>query len=280
MSSIAPSPSSSTPGSLGLPRRVGHQGLYLGPEYLRALEEPPDPLVHADPFSPTRPYELLMAFIRLLLRWFFRAQVVGLENIPSAPFIIAANHLTWFDTLFIAAVFPRRPMVYTMARRDTVFNRGWKRWLVRRFGVFPVQPRRGRLDERAAATVYQLLAQGGVVLIFPEGRYSRGRALKPLKKGVGHFALNAGVPICPVAISGLDRLRPFGRIELTIGPPIWPDPPGWWSLNRRVTTVMESVRRAILHSFQPDGTAPARPRGRRRPLHLPRRPWRRAALPP
>ena len=95
------------------------------------------------------------------------------------------------------------PMVHTMARRDTVFNRGWKRRLMPRLGIFPISPSRGELDGRAVATVYQLLAKGGVVLIFPEGRYSRGRALRPLKKGVAHFALQAGVPICPVALSGL-----------------------------------------------------------------------------
>jgi len=147
-----------------------------------------------------------------LLRWLlprlFRLHVEGLENVPEPPFIIASNHQAWYDTAFLLAALPSlppAPMVHTMARRDTVFNRGWKRRLMPRLGIFPISPSRGELDGRAVATVYQLLAKGGVVLIFPEGRYSRGRALRPLKKGVAHFALQAGVPICPVALSGLDR---------------------------------------------------------------------------
>jgi 1-acyl-sn-glycerol-3-phosphate acyltransferase len=140
-------------------------------------------------------------------------------------------------------------MVCTMARRDTVFNRGWKRWLVPRFGVFPISPSRGELDQRGLATVYQVLSRGGVVLVFPEGRYSRGRALRPLKKGVAHFALQAGVPICPVALSGLDRLRPFGVVEVSIGPPIRPDPPAWWTLQVRVEQLVDRVRRSILGAF-------------------------------
>ena len=148
----------------------------------------------------------MVALLRLLVPRLFRLRVVGLEHVPSPPYLIASNHQAWFDTLFILAVFPELPMVYTMARRDTVFNRAWKRWLVPRLGVFPISPSRGELDQRGVGTVYQVLSRGGVVLIFPEGRYSRGRSLRPLRKGVAHFALQAGVPICPVALSGLDRL--------------------------------------------------------------------------
>src|SRR5205823_2478614 len=169
--------------------------------------------------------------------------------------------------------FPRRPMVYTMARRDTVFNRGWKRWLMPRFGVFPISPRRGELDVQGVATVYQVLSRGGVVLVFPEGRYSRGRALRPLKKGVAHFALQAGVPICPVALSGLDRLRPFGSVEVSIGPPVRPEPPAWWTLQGRIEGLLERVRRSILLAFDQDRHE--RASWRRRAAALPGRAVRR-----
>lgn len=181
--------------------------------------------------------------------------MVGLEHLPAAPFIIASNHQTWFDTAFIVAAFPPLPMVYTMARRDTVFNRAWKRWLVPRFGVFPISPSRGELDQPGVATVYQVLSRGGVVLIFPEGRYSRGRALRPLRKGVAHFSLQAGVPICPVALSGLDRLRPRAVVEVSIGFPVRPDPPAWWTVQRRIEGLLERVRRSIMLAFDQEPEA-------------------------
>ncbi len=184
--------------------------------------------------------------------------MTGLKNVPGPPFIIASNHQGWYDTAFIMAAFPGLPMIYTMGRRDTVFNRAWKRWLMPRLGIFPIDTSRGELDHRGVATVYQVLSRGGVVLVFPEGRYSRGRALGPLRKGVAHFALQAGVPICPVALSGLDRLRPLGLVEVSIGPPIRPDPPAWWAVQRRVERVLDRVRRAILRAFEQD-------RGDRRP---------------
>ncbi len=230
-------------------------GSYRGPEYQTAIGSGKlagaafDPLVHPDPYRPPWLYRVAVSILRFLIFTFFRTTVEGLENIPPPPFIIAANHQAWFDTAFLLAVFPKRPMVYTMARRDTVFNRGWKRWLVPKFGVFPIQPLQGELDERGVTSVYQVLSRGGNVLIFPEGKYSKGRALRPLKKGVAHFALQAGVPICPVAVLGVDRLRLFGQVRISIGPPIDPDPPAWWELNRRVQRMVEQVRTAILRAF-------------------------------
>lgn len=191
----------------------------------------------------------LYRFVRRLVRWivlrWFRVTVTGLENIPAPPFIIAANHQAWFDPAFIIPFFPEAPVIYTMAKRETVFNSAWKRKVLPLIGAFPISPQRGELDEAGLRTVYQVLDRGGVVLMFPEGRYSRGRALRPLKTGIGHFALQAGVPVCPVAVRGTGVLRPFSRIEVTVGPPVLPDPPVWWELKERVNRVVDNVQRAL-----------------------------------
>ena len=200
-----------------------------------------------------------MAILGWLLPKLFRIQVEGVENLPAeGPYIIASNHQAWYDPAFLLVALPKAvPMVYSMARRDTVFNRAWKRAIVRRAGVFAIAPHEGELDLTGLASVYQVLSRGGRVLIFPEGRYSRGRRLRPLKKGVAHFALQAGVPIVPVAIDGAARLRPGARITVSIGTPVYPDPPGWWDPSRRVLKVVESVRRAILRAFDRTPKPPA-----------------------
>lgn len=180
----------------------------------------------------------------------FRVTITGLDNIPQPPYIIAANHQAWFDPAFIIPFFPERPLIYTMAKRETVFNRGWKRRLLPLIGVFPISPNKGELDEQGLRTVYHVLERGGVMLMFPEGRYSRGRALRPLRNGIGFFAINAGVPICPVAVRGTDVLRPFSRVEVSIGPAIQPDLPAWWEIGRRVTSMVDRVRTAINGALQ------------------------------
>ena len=187
----------------------------------------------------------MVRLVRWIVRALYRVSVTGYENIPKPPYIIAANHQAWFDPAFIIPFFPENPVIYTMAKRETVFSRGWKRRLLPLIGVFPISPDKGQLDETGLRTVYQVLERGGVVLMFPEGRYSRGRALRPLKTGIGYFALQAGVPICPVAVRGTDVLHPFGRVEVSIAPPIMPDPPAWWELSRRVATVVDNVRGAL-----------------------------------
>jgi len=199
---------------------------------------------------PHRFYRFVRRIVRWLVLLFFRVDVTGLDNIPAPPYIIAANHQAWFDPAFIIPFFPEAPLIYTMAKRETVFNRAWKRRILPLIGVFPISPHRGELDEAGLRTVYQVLDRNGVVLIFPEGRYSRGRALRPLKVGIGYFALQAGVPIVPVAVRGTDVLRPWSRIEVTIGPPIKPDAPAWWELGRRVTQVVENVRLALARGLR------------------------------
>ncbi|HEX6506776.1 MAG TPA: lysophospholipid acyltransferase family protein [Chloroflexota bacterium] len=182
----------------------------------------------------------------------------GLENIPPPPYLLASNHQRWFDPLFLIAAFPKRTLIYSMAKRETVFNRAWKRALVRRFGVFPISPDQGQLDTAAVATVYEILKRGGVVLIFPEGHYSKGRKLLPLKKGVAHFALQAAVPICPVAISGLDRLRLRSEVTISIGKPIYPIPPLRWRTSAAISRLVLRVRQGMLRAFGADEEARAR----------------------
>jgi len=223
---------------------------YTGPEYRELISAPLDPLVHAVPAQPSRFYRFIHALVLAFVRIFFRITVTGLENIPKPPFIIAANHQAWYDPAFIIPFFPESPVVYTMAKRETVFNRAWKRRLLPLVGVFPISPARGELDEAGVRTVYQILARGGVVLMFPEGRYSRGRAIRQLKAGIGYFALQAGVPVCPVTVTGTRFLFPWRRIDVAIGPPVLPNPPAWWNLSRRVTVVVENVRRALTAGFR------------------------------
>jgi len=238
--------------------------VYQGPDYRAAVTGawgPPDPLLHPDPHHPPRLYLFVVALIRWFLPRLFRVRIEGRENLPvDRPYIVASNHQAWYDPALIMLALPDGvPMLYSMARRDTVFNRRWKRAVVRRLGVFAIAPHEGELDLTGLASVYHVLSRGGRVLIFPEGRYSRGRRLRPLKTGVAHFALQAGVPIVPVAIDGLERLRPFARVTISIGRPIHPDPPAWWNPSRQVLKVVDSLRRAILSAFD----RPPKPREER-----------------
>jgi 1-acyl-sn-glycerol-3-phosphate acyltransferase len=191
-------------------------------------------------------YALVQVLIRVILGLLFRVEVEGRENVPEGGFIAVANHLSWADTLFIMYALPAQPWLYTMANESTVFNKRWKRWLLPRVGVFPIRRNRGMLDEEAVNRVYRLLEEGRRVLIFPEGAYGKDGQLRPLKDGIGYFALNSGKPILPISLSGTDRLRPFRRVRVVIGRPFIPDPPLAWALRERVNSVVARVRTRLV----------------------------------
>jgi 1-acyl-sn-glycerol-3-phosphate acyltransferase len=190
-------------------------------------------------------YVLLRFLVGLVLGVFLRVQVEGRENVPEGGFLVVSNHLSWTDTLFIMYALPPKPWLYTLANESTVFNTRFKRWLMPRVAVFPIRRNRGMLDEAAVDGVYRLLGAGGRVIIFPEGAYGRDGELRPLKDGVGYFAINSGKPLLPVSLAGTNRLRLFGRVRVVIGRPFIPDPPVVWEIRRRVASAVAAVRTSL-----------------------------------
>ncbi|MEA2645677.1 MAG: 1-acyl-sn-glycerol-3-phosphate acyltransferase [Chloroflexota bacterium] len=187
-------------------------------------------------------YTVLVAIARVVIFVFFRVYAQGRENVPEGGCLVVSNHLSWTDTAFILYGMPPGTRLYTLANESTVFNTGWKRWLMPQLCVVPIRRNRGMLDEDAVNAVYDLLDRGEKVLIFPEGAYGKDGQLRPLKDGVGYFAINSQKPILPVSLAGTGRLRLFRRIEVVIGRPFIPDPPMMWDIKRRVGSVVSGVR--------------------------------------
>lgn len=140
----------------------------------------------------------------------FRARSMDAQHVPaSGPAIIAPNHFSAMDHFFCGIYLRRR--VRFMAKSQLF--RGPLRFLLPRLGAFPVQ--RGKGDERSIETALELLRQGGVVVIYPEGGRSRsGRVGERARRGVGRLALESGAPVVPVAIDSL-RARNWKRLEFS-----------------------------------------------------------------
>jgi len=161
-----------------------------------------------------------------LLRLLFRFDVDGKENIPrSANYIVIANHLNWLDEFALLLLFPVEPRIHFLADPTILVTRKVQWFIVRQTGGFVPVVRERHGDKALFRHVDRALEVGGSVAIFPEGNYGpKEGELLPFKKGFAHFALKAGVPVIPVALSGTKDLWFRKRIKVVIGKAI--DPAG------------------------------------------------------
>src|SRR3954449_1273660 len=107
--------------------------------------------------------------------------------------------------------------------KSTMFGPPLLTYVYKHGGVFPV--RRGQHDEEAFKTVYELIDQGEMLLVYAEGGRSRSRERGEPKPGIGRIALESGAPIVPVAIHGSAEARRwkklrFPKVKVRFGEPI------------------------------------------------------------
>lgn len=139
-----------------------------------------------------------------LLRWWLRLRVEG--PVPLGPCVLVANHTSFLDPMLIGAAQPRR-IVYLMT--EVVWRSPALGWFYRWNRAVPLRPRGGNRDALRAAR--EVLSQGRIVGVFPEGGLSRDGRLMLGSPGAVSLALQAGVPIVPAGIEGAGAALPPGR---------------------------------------------------------------------
>ncbi|GAA4146437.1 lysophospholipid acyltransferase family protein [Leifsonia shinshuensis] len=165
-----------------------------------------------------------------LLRGIFRPWVVGLDNVPaSGAVILASNHLSFIDSIFLPIVVDRH--VSFLAKSDYFTRRGLKGWATRAFmnatGQLPIDRSGGKASEASLNTGLAVLARGEILGIYPEGTRSPDGKLYRGRTGVARMILEAGVPVVPVAMVDTAEIMPIGRriprvgrIGIIIGEPL------------------------------------------------------------
>ena len=171
-------------------------------------------------------YVLLGPLMRLLAR----PTIEGLEHIPArGGAILAGNHLAVADS-FLVPLLVRRRITY-LAKREYFIQPGFIGWIKKLFftgvGQVPVDRAVGSEAQAALDTAIRLLREGKLLGIYPEGTRSPDGRLYKGKTGVARMALEAGVPVIPVAAIGTNKLNPIGsrmwrphHVHLRIGEPL------------------------------------------------------------
>ena len=188
-------------------------------------------------------YYIGRIIVRILLLLLTRCQVRGKENIPSqGPLLVVANHLNLADSPLLGVSLGRK--VIFMAKKQ-LFRFKVIGYFVRGFGAFPVH--RGQLDRRALRQANQVLAEGLVLVMFPEGMRSRCGQLQPAFYGSALIALRSGVPILPVGIIGTEKIKGVTwllhrpQITVNIGHPFSLPPAGSRLTKAELAEVTNSI---------------------------------------
>lgn len=138
--------------------------------------------------------------------------VEGQEHIPPmGPLVIASNHLSMWDPIYIYCYVQRK--MNFMAKAE-LFNIPVIGWIVRHMNGFPVN--RHRLDRQAIKSAAEVMSRKEALLIFPEGTRSKDGQLLPFYDGASLFALRSQAWILPVALVNTPRTFPKGLREKII----------------------------------------------------------------
>jgi len=168
----------------------------------------------------------LKAIVWPIFHLLFRVRIEGREHVPSSgPAVVAANHQSFCDSLVIPLVVRRR---VTFLAKAEYFDAKRTAWLFRALGQIPIHRQGGDASARALATAREVLGQGNLISLYPEGTRSIDGNVHRGRTGVARLALECGVPVVPVGISGTDRIqpvgsrwfRPFKSVRVSFGPPM------------------------------------------------------------
>jgi 1-acyl-sn-glycerol-3-phosphate acyltransferase len=160
-------------------------------------------------------------FIGPLLHGLWRPWAEGLENIPDdRPAILASNHLSFSDSVFVPLVLRRR--VVFLAKSEYFTTPGLKGRFSRMFisgvGMLPINRSDHNASRAALDTGLRVLREGKLLGIYPEGTRSPDGRLYRGKTGVARLALESGAVVLPCAMINTDKIQPQGRLVPKLRP--------------------------------------------------------------
>jgi 1-acyl-sn-glycerol-3-phosphate acyltransferase len=200
-------------------------------------------------------YQLSRVVIGPVLHVLGRPRVTGIEHVPATgPAILASNHLSFIDSLYLPLMIPR-PVVFP-AKAEYYNAKGplGRVWAAYMRSTNQLEMNRG--DARSAQATLEaaadILRRGDLFGFYPEGTRSPDGRLYRGRAGLGWLVLNTGAPVLPVAMVGTRKMMPPGaavprptRVEIRIGKPmefahLTGEPPA-----RARRTIADEVMRAI-----------------------------------
>jgi 1-acyl-sn-glycerol-3-phosphate acyltransferase len=124
----------------------------------------------------------------------------------KGAYVVVANHQSMLDILLLS----RLPREMKWVAKEELFKIPWVGWMLRMTGDIAVRRGDPESGGEALAKAKDYLARGMSVMMFPEGTRSTKGTMLPFKSGAFRLALEAGVPVLPIAVSGTAHGMPKG----------------------------------------------------------------------
>ena len=189
---------------------------------------------------------------RFIFRILFRIQIIGKQNMPKqGHFILAANHTSFLDPPAIG--FFVRNDLYAFSR-SSLFRIFFLSGLLHFLKAIPLREDGSPLSLRKGL---EILKQGHILLIFPEGTRSKdGKFLQPMP-GIGFLISKSHCPVIPVFVHGANKAWPPGskrikpeKITVLFGKPFFPKMSGITKNYKDISfQVMNSIKK-LSESFE------------------------------
>lgn len=171
-------------------------------------------------------YWALKTVLTPLFHLLWRVQVEGREHLPArGPVVLAANHQSFCDSLFLPLVVPRK---VTYLAKAEYFDDRRVAWFFRAVGQIPIRRGGGPESERSLATAADVLADGHLLAVYPEGTRADDQFVHRGRTGVARLSREQGVAVVPVGIDGTAEVQPIGcrllhpfrTVTVRFGPPL------------------------------------------------------------
>ena len=171
-------------------------------------------------------YSVLHSILKIVAVFYIRLQTIGIENIPKqGGVILAPNHPSDLDSFILGIAIKRQ--LHTMGKEE-LFKRRFAEYVFKKLNAFPVN--RNEIDRASIRAAVSVLKDGHVIDMYPEGTVSKQGLLQEPKFGTAFLALQAKVPVVPVAMIGTFNVMSKGqrfprphKVVIKFGKPLYFD---------------------------------------------------------
>lgn len=168
-------------------------------------------------------YRFLWMLGIIIFKLMFGLEIEGRGKIPlKGAAVLAANHRSYLDPVVLALTTPRR---INFIAKEELFQNPLFGKIITSLGAFPLK--REKMDKSAYKKAIQILREGRILALFPEGTRSISGKLGNLKGGFIRIAIHCRVPVIPVVIRGTEKALPPGKkcvklkkIRVKVGEPV------------------------------------------------------------